>query len=225
MKPADNNPTTDNDKFDELIVEWYERRDNGEAIEPAAFIAAHPEFGEQLEQYFADVEAIELMAGPSAAIDPSGTETTVANGLVAATESTAASMRAETDELTVADSSTQAGTYAGDPVTTASTGVLPEQFGRYRILKELGCGAMGAVYLAQDEQLQRKVALKVPKFPDGTNSELLERFYREARSAGNLRHHGICPVYDVGEIDGQHFITMAFIEGRTLRSLTESGRP
>ncbi len=100
----------------------------------------------------------------------------------------------------------------------------PTQFGRYKILSELGRGAMGAVYLAQDEQLDRKVALKIPQFGGALNKGLLERFYREARAAGNLRHPGICPVYDVGEIDGQHFITMAFIEGRPLRDFSKSSK-
>jgi formylglycine-generating enzyme required for sulfatase activity/predicted Ser/Thr protein kinase len=100
----------------------------------------------------------------------------------------------------------------------------PTEFGRYRIIKELGRGAMGAVYLAEDEQLGRKVALKIPQF-DGTVTESqLIRFYREARSAGNLRHSGICPVYDVGSLDGQHYISMAFIEGRPLRDFTKSSR-
>jgi len=100
----------------------------------------------------------------------------------------------------------------------------PTEFGRYRILKELGRGAMGAVYLAEDEQLGRKVALKIPQFEGAVTDAQLARFYREARSAGNLRHSGICPVYDVGAIDGQHYISMAFIEGRPLRDFAKSSR-
>ncbi|MGZ0174808.1 MAG: serine/threonine-protein kinase, partial [Planctomycetales bacterium] len=69
-----------------------------------------------------------------------------------------------------------------------------------------------------------KVALKIPQFGGALTSGLLERFYREARAAGNLRHPGICPVFDVGEIDGQHFITMAFIEGRPLRDFSKSSK-
>ena len=100
----------------------------------------------------------------------------------------------------------------------------PEQFGRYRILKELGRGAMGAVYLAHDEQLDREVALKIPQFRKGTGLELLARFQREARAAAQLRHPGICPVFDVGELDGQHYITMAFIKGRPLNDVTDAGK-
>lgn len=100
----------------------------------------------------------------------------------------------------------------------------PSEFGRYRILKELGRGAMGAVYLAEDEQLGRKVALKIPQFDGAVTDAQLARFYREARSAGNLRHSGICPVYDVGCIGSQHYISMAFIEGRPLRDFSKGSR-
>ena len=88
----------------------------------------------------------------------------------------------------------------------------------------LGKGAMGAVYLAEDTQLERKVAIKTPHFEDDPTGELIARFYREARAAATLRHANICPVYDVGQIDGKHFISMAYIEGRPLSDLIRSGK-
>lgn len=93
---------------------------------------------------------------------------------------------------------------------------LPRQFGRYEIIKKLGAGAMGAVHLALDTKLERHVALKTPSFANGESDDLIQRFYREARAAANLHHPNICPVFDVGEIDGRHFISMAYIEGRPL---------
>jgi WD40 repeat protein/predicted Ser/Thr protein kinase len=90
------------------------------------------------------------------------------------------------------------------------------QLGRYRIERTLGRGGMGAVYLAHDEELGRKVALKVPFVEKRSVSVVLERFKREARSAAALRHLHVCPVYDVGEIDGQPYLTMAYVEGETL---------
>src|SRR5438477_6400228 len=84
---------------------------------------------------------------------------------------------------------------------------LPEQFGRYRILKKLGQGGMGAVYLAHDTQLDRQVALKVPQFTAADGPDALERFYREAKAAATIEHPNICPVHDVGEIGGVHYLT------------------
>ena len=102
------------------------------------------------------------------------------------------------------------------PASPGATPILPEVFGRYRLQRLLGRGAMGAVYLAEDTQLSRPVAIKVPTFTDSKEKELLERFYLEARSAATLRNPHICPVYDVGEINGQHYISMAYISGHSL---------
>ena len=101
---------------------------------------------------------------------------------------------------------------------------LPVEFGRYRVLRELGSGAMGRVYLAHDTQLDRQVALKTPSFTEADNEDLVIRFYREARSAAKLRHRNLCPVYDVGRIGVRHFISMAFIEGRPLADYVKPGK-
>ncbi|MFV1967531.1 MAG: serine/threonine-protein kinase [Pirellulaceae bacterium] len=100
-----------------------------------------------------------------------------------------------------------------------------DTFGRYRILKTLGEGAMGSVYLALDTQLDRKVALKIPKVDTQEDSKFIERFLREARAAATLTHPNICPVYDVGEIDNTHFITMAYLQGNSLSDFINPDKP
>ena len=95
-------------------------------------------------------------------------------------------------------------------------------FGRYQILRILGEGAMGSVYLAHDTVLERKVAIKVPKL-DNSDSDDLQRFYREARTMATLRHPHLCPVFDVGEFGGVHYFTMAYIEGGTLVDYLKEG--
>jgi serine/threonine protein kinase len=97
-------------------------------------------------------------------------------------------------------------------------------FGRYLIVRTLGKGGMGTVYLAHDEQLDRPVALKIPHISPEDGPEVLGRFYREARAAANVHHPNICPVYDVGDIDGVPYLTMAFIDGRPLSELIRVGR-
>jgi serine/threonine protein kinase len=107
---------------------------------------------------------------------------------------------------------------------------LPRRFGRYRVLRELGQGAMGTVYLVLDTQLCRQVAMKVPHVRrDSTsgspNRRVLDRFYREAHAAAVLHHPNLCPVYDVGEINGVPYLTMAYIRGRPLSRYIDPNHP
>lgn len=94
-------------------------------------------------------------------------------------------------------------------------GQIPAQIGRYRILGCLGVGGMGAVYKAHDPQLNRIVAVKLPRF-DGRTDHVAARFQREARAAASVRHPHVCPIYDVGEHEGQPYVVMAYIEGESL---------
>jgi serine/threonine protein kinase len=87
--------------------------------------------------------------------------------------------------------------------------------GRYQIVGRLGHGAMGAVYLARDPQLDREVALKVPRFAPGDDA-LRGRFLREAHVLAALHHPNICPIYDVGTHDDMPFLTMAYLPGGSL---------
>jgi serine/threonine protein kinase/WD40 repeat protein len=102
------------------------------------------------------------------------------------------------------------------PMSPGGAPELPEVFGRYRLQRMLGRGAMGVVYLAKDTQLSRLVAIKIPSFSGDQSGEVLQRFYIEARAAATLRSPHICPVYDVGEIEGWHYISMAYIDGHSL---------
>jgi tetratricopeptide (TPR) repeat protein/serine/threonine protein kinase len=103
-------------------------------------------------------------------------------------------------------------------------GALGSQFGRYKILRRLGRGGMGSVYLAYDDLLDRPIALKIPHFELGSGPEVVGRFLREARAAARFHHPNFCPIHDIGEIEGTHFLAMAYIEGQTLGSLIERDR-
>ncbi len=97
---------------------------------------------------------------------------------------------------------------------------FPRPFGRYQLLKRLGEGGMGSVFLAEDTTLGRPVALKIPLLGSEEGSEGRERFFREARAAATLDHPYLCPVHDVGEIDGRLYLTMAYIDGQSLAEST-----
>ncbi len=88
--------------------------------------------------------------------------------------------------------------------------------GPYRLIKELGCGGQGTVYLAEDERLGRKVALKVLGEQASFSAAARLRLRREAEATGKLHHPGICPVYEFGESGGQVFMAMSYIPGITL---------
>jgi tRNA A-37 threonylcarbamoyl transferase component Bud32 len=104
------------------------------------------------------------------------------------------------------------------PATPPPDEPLPEQIGRYRILERLGTGGMGTVYKAHDPQLERVVALKLPRFdgPQRDRANRVQRFQREARAAAQVWHPHVCPIYDVGEHEGQPFVVMAYVEGQSL---------
>jgi serine/threonine protein kinase len=92
---------------------------------------------------------------------------------------------------------------------------------RYRLVERVARGGMGVVYAAEDEKLQRRVALKVLDVP-GTDGDLATRLIREARVLARLEHPGIVPVHDVGTLaDGRVFYTMKFVEGRRLDKFIE----
>lgn len=96
--------------------------------------------------------------------------------------------------------------------------------GRYQLQRLLGEGGMGAVYLAEDGLLQRTVALKVPRL-DKNDTVRRARFLREARAAAVLTHPSICPVFDVGEAEGQPYLTMAYVEGASLAQVLRQRGP
>ena len=92
---------------------------------------------------------------------------------------------------------------------------------RYRLLERVARGGMGVVYAAEDEKLERRVALKVLDVP-GTDGDLATRLMREARVLARLEHPGIVPVHDVGTLaDGRVFYTMKFVEGQRLDKFIE----
>ena len=92
---------------------------------------------------------------------------------------------------------------------------------RYEIIKTIGEGGMANVYLANDTILDRKVAIKVLRGDLSNDEKFIRRFKREALSVSNLSHPNIVEVYDVGEEDGNYYIVMEYIEGKTLKQLLQ----
>lgn len=193
------------DRVNAVIAEYFRRVDAGEEISPEALIADHPDIGDKLHEFFDAADVVEQFAGP-----------TVGQMLSHASQDTARSL-SSTD--------TSIWRLGLDQSSPKSVIELPVEIGRYRLDAIVGEGAMGTVYRAFDTELQRQVAIKVPKFGEDENDEVRQRFYREAQSAATLRHPNICPVFDAAEIDGVHFISMAYIDGKPLSSGSYEDRP
>jgi predicted Ser/Thr protein kinase len=139
--------------------------------------------------------------------------------------------RVKAEVLSLLDHHSRAGAFLEAPVSARVTGFLFQAdalepgsvVGGYTIVRELGRGGMGCVYLANDARLGRAVALKAIA-PHLTGSEQeRERLRKEARAAAQLSHPGICTVYALEDIGGELFIASEFIDGPTLREEIQSG--
>src|SRR2546426_7892933 len=97
--------------------------------------------------------------------------------------------------------------------------------GRYRILRKLGTGGMANVYLAEDEVLGRRVAIKILNDRHAGDDQFVERFRREAKNAASLSHPNIVSIYDRGEAEGTYYIAMEYLDGRSLKELIVARGP
>jgi eukaryotic-like serine/threonine-protein kinase len=97
--------------------------------------------------------------------------------------------------------------------------------GRYRILRKLGTGGMANVYLAEDEELGRRVAIKMLDERHTQDEQFVERFRREAKNAAGLSHPNIVSIYDRGRSNGTYYIAMEYLEGKTLKELLVARGP
>ncbi|HET6325449.1 MAG TPA: SUMF1/EgtB/PvdO family nonheme iron enzyme [Planctomycetaceae bacterium] len=191
-------------RIDAAVREYLERIDRGEPVDREKFLAGHAPIAEELRSFIAAEDDLRKLAGAETPLQHTddSTKSFVGHGQETIVPQSVAKRNVESHE-------------SG----------LSGQFGRYRIIRALGKGAMGAVYLAEDTQLKRSVAIKTPHFTENRSEEALERFYREARVAATLRHTNICPVFDVGQIEGKHYISMAYIEGHSLSAFIQPDKP
>jgi serine/threonine-protein kinase len=97
--------------------------------------------------------------------------------------------------------------------------------GRYTVVRKLGAGGMANVYLAEDQELGRRVAIKILNERHANDEQFVERFRREAKNAAALSHPNIVSIYDRGEAEGTYYIAMEYIDGRSLKELVVSRGP
>ena len=138
--------------------------------------------------------------------------------VAAANDETIAYARCGTDTVSASEPSTTEDPtepsldFLGAPQQAGEIGRL----GNYRVLKKLGAGGMGMVFLAEDTQLHRKVALKTMLPTFAANTVAKERFLREARAAAAVEHENVVAIYQVGEDRGVPYLAMTFLKGEAL---------
>src|SRR5688500_1207477 len=97
-----------------------------------------------------------------------------------------------------------------------------KRFGHYEIIKQIGAGGMGEVYLAKDKKLDREVAVKILNSEFSQHQSHLNRFIREAKAASSLNHPNILVIHEIGEYETTNYIVSEFINGKTLRQLVKN---
>ncbi len=180
-------------QLDQLIHDYLQQVDEGRAPDRAALLQQHPELTGELAAFFEDQDRIAGFA-----LQMRLQETV---GLAGAPQPVAAGV-------------------------STSAGGLPHSvryFGRYEILEEIARGGMGVVYKARQSRLDRIVALKMILTGQFASSADVARFYSEAQAAANLEHPGIVPIYEVGQYGGQHYFSMAYVEGESLATALVKG--
>ncbi len=125
------------------------------------------------------------------------------------------------------DQHVRSGDFLDQPATVAYASLFGshgEQIAEFRIIRQIGKGGMGLVYLAEDTILKRPVALKIVGKSNSDNSDAIERFRREAQAAARLSHPSVVQIYRTGEEHGVCFIAMEYVDGETLRERLQSDK-
>lgn len=178
----------DDPEFQSLLVGCLESLQRGETIDREALARDFPRYADEIHQFLNDRQLLEQVASDFGDVEPS-------NVAVSAYEKTIATTF-DVNDLA-----------AGDTV---------RYIGEYEILEEIARGGMGVVFKARQQKLKRIVALKMILAGKLADTSDIERFQREARAAGRLKHPAIVPVHEIGEHDGRHYFTMDFVEGQSL---------
>ncbi len=176
------------ERLDELVLFWEERRASGESVLAAELCRDCPELTEPLQEQIKKLERMEAVLG-----------------------------RGETVDLATTITRSRLGQSGGDATESQSVGETLETHSVFRIVRAHAKGGLGEVLLAEDQELRRPVALKRIQHPFDRDPERRQRFLREAEITSRLEHPGVVPVHSVGQdSEGRPCYTMRFVQGDTL---------
>jgi serine/threonine protein kinase len=191
------------ERLQEILLSYVEAAESGKVPDQQEFIAAHPEFADEIAEFLASYQQFNRMATP---LRESNERRAGLDAIQAALSP---------NRPVKPGRSTEAVGVTGSGIPEAELG----QLGDYKLLREIGRGGMGIVYEAEQISLRRRVALKILPFVGGVDSRQLQRFRNEAEAAAHLHHSHIVPVFAVGCERGVHYYAMQFIDGQSLGTL------
>jgi TRAP transporter TAXI family solute receptor len=215
MTLSANHDSQREERLDRLLAEYLRRRDAGEDFDRERLLKQHPDLAGELRELLDTADLVDGMAGPME--EPCSPDETP-------TQPAADPRRSLVAETVTLDPNATAGleprgSGADFTVDFSPTADEPCIFGDYELLETLGRGGMGVVYKARQISLNRIVALKMILSGQFASEADVRRFYAEAQAAGRLGHPHIVNVYEMDQIDGRHYFTMEYVEGRTLAAV------
>jgi eukaryotic-like serine/threonine-protein kinase len=195
--------------LDEAVTAWLKAADSGTAPDPRLLLERYPSLAPELLEFFADQARLVQVAAPLRDAIQSPVRPTSQSITPLATPPVSRLQNFPTP--------------ASSRVATLPRPSLARAFGEYELLEEIARGGMGIVYRARQTRLNRTVALKMLLAGQFADHDEIRRFLVEAEAAAGLDHHGIVPVYECGEVEGQHFFSMGFVDGPSLATVLAAG--
>ena len=203
------------ERFNQVVAEYLEADKLGRPPERESLLQEFPELADDLREFFADHDRMNKFAEPQR---PAHRASAPREPVAPTLNATTPADQAGTEQIAATfpnDARSEATNrrYGAPPV-----GTRVRYFDDYELLEEVARGGMGVVYKARQVKLNRVVALKMILTGQFASREDVRRFYTEAEAAANLDHPGIVPVFEVGEFEGQHYLSMGFVDGESLAS-------